>query len=89
MAQEKSPFADGFVFKRNDNAPEFVVGGLSVKVEEAIPFLKENSKNGWVNLSIKLSKGGKYYIDIDTWEPQEQGEPAGSMDDDDGDDLPF
>ena len=38
MADEKI-FADGFSFKRNDNAPEFVVGKQSIKVDEAIAFL--------------------------------------------------
>jgi len=63
-------FADGFIFKRKENAPEFVVGSQSIKVEEAIAFLKSNEKNGWVNLDIKQSKGGKYYCQLDTWQPK-------------------
>ena len=47
MADEKI-FADGFVFKRNEHAPDFVVGRISIKVEEAIAFLKQHQKNGWV-----------------------------------------
>ena len=39
MSQDKI-FADGFLFKRRENAPEFVIGNISVKVEEAITFLK-------------------------------------------------
>jgi len=53
-------FADGFIFKRKENAPDFVVGSQSIKVEEAI---------AWVNLDIKQSKGGKYYCQLDTWQP--------------------
>lgn len=67
MAEEKN-FADGFVFKRNENAPDFVVGKLSVKVDEAIAWLKSNTKNGWVNVDVKRSKGGNYYMELDTWE---------------------
>jgi len=63
-------FADGFIFKRKENAPEFVVGSQSIKVEEAIAFLQANQKNGWVNLDIKQSKGGKYYCQLDTWQPK-------------------
>lgn len=63
-------FADGFIFKRNERAPEFVVGGLSVRVDEAIEFLKQNQKNGWVNLNIKQGRSGKYYIELDTYEPK-------------------
>jgi hypothetical protein len=71
MSQDKI-FADGFVFKRNEKAPDFVVGNVSVKVEEATAFLKQHAKNGWVNLQIKNSQGGKYYIELDTFEPKAQ-----------------
>lgn len=89
MAEEKI-FADGFLFKRNDNAPEFVVGSQSIKVEEAVAFLKANAKNGWVNLSIKQSKGGNYYCELDTWEPKKTGneQPAAQAANADAD-LPF
>lgn len=71
MSQEKV-FADGFSFKRNDNAPEFVVGRVSVKVDDAIAFLKSNASNGWVNIDIKQAKGGNYYCELDTWKPKPQ-----------------
>jgi hypothetical protein len=61
-------FAKGINFKRNDNAPEFVVGKLAIKTDEAVAFLNETSKNGWVNLDIKKAKSGKYYIELDTYE---------------------
>jgi len=69
-------FADGFVFKRNEKAPDFVVGNISVKVEEAVAFLKQHTKNGWVNLQVKNSQGGKYYIELDTFEPKAQQQQA-------------
>jgi len=74
MANDKV-FADGFLFKRKDTAPEFVVGEISVKVDEAVNFLKENKKNGWVNLDVKLSKSGKYYIELNTFEPKPNSTP--------------
>lgn len=66
MSQEVI-FAEGFSFKRNEKAPDFVVGKVSAKVDDAITFLKTRQKNGWVNMDIKLSKGGKYYMELDTW----------------------
>lgn len=63
-------FADGFIFKRNETAPEFVIGGISVKVDEATKFLSLNAKNGWVNLDVKQSKAGKYYMELNTFEPK-------------------
>jgi len=68
MAQEEKIFADGFIFKRNDKAPEFVIGRLSMKVDEAIEFIKSNQKNGWVNLGIKQARSGNYYVELDTFE---------------------
>jgi hypothetical protein len=62
-------FADGFSFKRNDNAPSFVVGKLSLKIDDAIAFMKRNDKNGWVNLNINQANSGNFYVELDTWEP--------------------
>lgn len=70
MAQEEKIFAEGFSFKRNENAPDFVVGRLSLKVDEAIAFMKDNNKNGWVNLNIKTARSGNHYIELDTFEPK-------------------
>lgn len=72
MSDEKV-FADGFLFKRNEKAPDFVVGQLSIRLDEAIPFLKENAKNGWVNLGVKQARSGKFYVELDTFEPKKAG----------------
>jgi len=61
-------FADGFIFKRNGNAPDFVIGRLSLKASEAIAFINEHQKNGWVNLDIKKARSGNYYVELDTFE---------------------
>ncbi len=84
-------FADGFIFKRKENAPDFVVGSQSIKVEEAIAFLQANQKNGWVNLDIKQSKGGKYYCQLDTWQPKPKSEKKDVMEvvSEKSDELPF
>jgi hypothetical protein len=69
MAEEKI-FADGFMFKpKRDDAPEWVLGRLSIKVEDAVAFLKANAKGGWVNIDIKKGKSGKEYCELDTWQP--------------------
>lgn len=77
MSQEKI-FADGFSFKRNDNAPQFVVGRLSMKVEDAVVFLKANAKNGWVNVDIKQAQAGNYYCELDTWTPNNNASAQGN-----------
>ena len=99
MSNEKI-FASGFTFKRQENAPDWVVGSLSCKVQDAIVFLKNHMKqDGWVNMAIKTSQAGKPYIELDTWEPKKQEAPnpqpqttSAETDDsfeDDEDDLPF
>lgn len=70
MSKQEKVFADGFVFKRRDNAPEWVIGNISVKVEDAVKFLNANAKNGWVNLNVNTAKSGKAYIELDTFEPK-------------------
>lgn len=72
MSQDKI-FADGFIFKRRENAPDFVIGNISVKVDDAIGFLTANQKNGWVNLNVLNSKGGKPYIELDQFVPKSKG----------------
>ena len=68
MADQEKIFADGFVFKRNEKAPDFVVGRMSIKVDEAIAFMKQHEKSGWVNLGVKTARSGNYYIELDTFE---------------------
>lgn len=95
MAQEEKIFADGFVFKRNENAPDFVVGRLSMKVDEAIAFIKKNEKSGWTNLSIKQARSGNYYVELDTFEAKNDSSksvsnaPKPAVSEAEAPDLPF
>ena len=97
MAQEEKIFADGFVFKRNENAPDFVVGRISIKVDEAVAFIKQHQKNGWINLGVKTARSGNYYIDLDTFEAKDDSSKKVSAEkkyfakkeEETQDDLPF
>ena len=73
MAQDEKIFADGFSFKRNEKAPDFVVGRLSMKVDEAVAFIRQHEKGGWVNLNIKTARSGNHYVELDTYEPTHGG----------------
>ena len=70
MAQDEKIFADGFSFKRSENAPDFVVGRMSMKCDEAVAFIRQHEKNGWVNLNIKTARSGNYYVELDTFDPK-------------------
>jgi hypothetical protein len=74
MSNTEKVFANGFSFKRREGAPDFVIGQQSIKVDEAIAFLKENQKNGWVNLNVNKARSGKLYVELDTFEPKKQKE---------------
>jgi hypothetical protein len=92
MAEEKI-FADGFSFKRNENAPDFVVGRVSIKTEDAIAFMRKHDKGGWVNLDVKQARSGNYYMELDTFKPKggapkNESAPTPSAPADD-DDAPF
>jgi hypothetical protein len=65
-------FPKGLIFKKpHDNAPSFVKGTLSIKVNEFIEWIKLNNTNGWCNIDLKESKDGKYYSQLNTYQKQE------------------
>ena len=74
MSDKEKIFADGFSFKTRPNQPDFVVGRMSIKLEDALPFLKENAKNGWVNLNINIARSGNPYVELDTFVPEKKQE---------------
>ena len=77
MSDQEKVFGKGIIAKKpHEKAPDFVKMGLSFKVDEFIEFLKEHDKNGWVNMQVKESKGGKIYAELDTWEKKETTEKA-------------
>lgn len=76
MNKQEKVFADGFMFKMNPNSPEWVIGGLSLKAEEAIQFIQKHTDKGWVNLKINIGKSGKPYVELDTWKPEPKKEMA-------------
>ncbi len=72
-------FAEGIYFNpKHENAPEFVLGSLSINRNKLIPWLENQKENkaGYVKISILLSKSsGKPYCELDTWEPNQQAAP--------------
>jgi len=74
MEKQEKVFADGFMFKMNPNSPEWVIGGLSLKAEDAIQFIQKHTDKGWVNLKINIGKSGKPYVELDTWKPEPKKE---------------
>ena len=80
MEQQEKVFADGMIAKRREGSPDFVISELSFKVDEFKAFLDKHSKNGWVNTTIKQAKSGKFYGELNTFEPKKK-EVQGEMGD--------
>lgn len=75
MSQKERVFADGFRFERKESAPEYVVGRLSLKIDEAVAFIKKHANaNGWINLSVMIGRSGNPYVELDTYEPTQNTE---------------
>jgi hypothetical protein len=92
-------FVQGLIFKEpRASAPDYVKGSLSIKREELIAWLQQQSGE-WINADVKESKGGKIYIAVNDWKPEGQrqdapkggghGRPAPDPTDFDEDPLPF
>ena len=85
-------FVEGMYFKDpSPQAPDFVKGKLSINVASFVPWFEAYAKGKeWINMDIKISKGGKAYIAIDDWKPTQQGAPAAGQNSTDFDtDAPF
>lgn len=86
--QQEMHFVDGMIFnKPHENAPDFVKGSLSVKVDELVACLQKYKKeDGWANIDMKKSKAGKIYFQFNTWKPEKQD---GQASPDNAEDTPF
>jgi hypothetical protein len=69
-------FPQGFFFKeKHEKQADFVLGSVSIKVDEAVAYLQKNKNaGGYVNLQLLKSKTGKKYFELDTWEPKKKEE---------------
>lgn len=65
-------FPKGIFFQKpRENAPEFVRGSLSFKVDEAIQFLNEHKNaQGYVNIDMLKSEKG-IYLALNEWKKPE------------------
>ena len=93
MENTEKIFIEGLIVKApRENAPDFVKCSLSFKVEEFKTFLDKHINNGWINVNVKTSKGGKWYAELDTWKPTQTGSQGANIDKEaptDPDSIPF
>tara|TARA_R100000935_G_scaffold38884_1_gene60285 strand:+ start:2316 stop:2537 length:222 start_codon:yes stop_codon:yes gene_type:complete len=70
MEQSQKIFVNGLMAKKpNDNAPDWVKCNMSIKREELATWLAGQTGD-WINVQVCESKTGKWYAEVDTWEPK-------------------
>jgi len=67
---------------------------ISIKVEDVVNFLKDNSNNGWCDIDLLQKKqvdekGRTHTAVLNTWKPNKTVIPNGPGGFDGGSDLPF
>lgn len=84
---EQKYFPKGLYFKEpHSNAPDFVKGQVSIKVEEFKSYLSK-VKGEYLNIDLKVSKDGKAYAEVNTFKPEPKAKTSEFDDIDSG--LPF
>ena len=77
MTQEKQEkiFIDGMRFEApHENAPDFVKGKISIKIDKLIEFLEANrTPSGWLNVDLKESQKGVLYLELNTYQKGKKG----------------
>lgn len=80
----------GLYPKKREEQPDFVIGKLSINVaqfrEWMAEYLKANQGAEWINIDMLVSKAGKGYAKLDTWEPQKERADAPETP---SEDIPF
>lgn len=91
-------FIPGLIVKApHERAPEYVKAKLSIKREELIAWLQQQSGE-WINADVKVSrKSGKWYCAVNEWKPKGNGErrsdsrpsPSAPADEFEDSEIPF
>jgi hypothetical protein len=89
MQKQEPIYANGFVGKRFENDPDFLVVRLSITKNDAISFINKHSNaDGWVNLEVKKGReAGKFNITLNTYQggkteykkPEKKFEPTNEV----------
>ncbi len=62
-------FVDGLIVKApRQGAPDFVKGSISIKRADLGNWLR-GKQDEWINVDIKVSKGGKWYAAVNKFNP--------------------
>jgi len=74
-------FASGIYFKMPKvDTPDFVLLDASIKAHDLFLWCQSHQDNkGWVNITIKRSKSGVVYADLNNWKPTVKDSDTGEV----------
>jgi hypothetical protein len=78
-SQEKpaKEFVDGLIAKKpRDTAPDWIKCNISIKRADLILWL-EQKEGDWINLQVSEAKSGKWYAEVDNWQPKKDSSGKG------------
>ena len=91
MPKEKV-FVDGLIIKDpRQGQKEWILANLYMKRDELIGWLQKQPED-FIALHMKRSRGGKLYLEVDTWMPDsnyKKGTPTEAVGKEPEDALPF
>ena len=66
-------FPDGIsVYAPRESAPDYILGDVVIRAGQMTEYLRAASIDGELRLTLKRSKGGKLYFQVNEWRPQKQ-----------------
>lgn len=69
-------FVKGLIVKPpRDGAPDYVKGSISIKRKELGNYLRGKTGD-WINIDVRVSKGGKWYAAVNDWKPDGEKKPG-------------
>jgi hypothetical protein len=90
MQKQETVYANGFIGKKFEKDPDFIVVRLSIAKDDAIAFInKHANEDGWVNLEVKKGReAGKFNVTLNTYQggkteykkPARKSEPTDELD---------
>ncbi len=68
MDKKEKIFIKGLNAKRGEKAPEWIIANVGINMADLIVASNQYAKNGWLNVTLKKSKEGKMYFELDQYE---------------------
>jgi len=71
-------FIDGLIAKKpRDTAPDWIKCNISIKRADLITWL-EKKDGDWINVQVCEARSGKWYAEVDNWQPKKDHDGRGS-----------